>query len=335
MYQQDYQPQQPQLNPQDLLYPYDPQPQFSNTPASVPAAPVNPAPVSSVSNLSEIPNSSAAGANFFTQNPRNEAEAYAICRRIALSDMCPHSYLPETYLKKILSYEKDEKKARSLALEKSITNIWICLTYGYSLNLNIGPLQMLHGIAVINGKPGLYGDLLLAVCVNKANVRVTETWDDVNKIAFCRSERPGFPTVEKSFGFNNAIFAGYLVQDPKTGYIRGNKTGPWSTNPDRMCQFRARSFALRDQCADVLFGLGSAEELADIPTENDESSEQAEVPEKRRRRTKAEIIASQIQIQKDIQQRNAEMQQQEQIPPINEPPADAHAQDMLNKYGDM
>ena len=29
------------------------------------------------------------------------------------------------------------------------------------------------------------------------------------------------------------------------------------------------------------------------------------------------------------------MQQQEQIPPINEPPADAHAQDMLNKYGDM
>jgi hypothetical protein len=98
---------------------------------------------------------------------------------------------------------------------------------------------------------------------------------------------------------------------------------------------RARSLALRDQCPDLLRGLAIYEEAADIPAEQTESSEQAEVPEKRRRRTKAEILASQIQIQKDIQQRNAEMQQQEQIPPINEPPADAHAQDMLNKYGDM
>ena len=335
MYQQDYQPQQqPQLNQQDYLYPYEPQPQFNNVPASVikPAAPVNPAPVSSVpANQSE--DSPVNGANFFTQMPRTEAEAYAFCRRVATSMFCPKAFKPEQFLKKIQAYEKDEAKARALALEESIENIFVCFMYGCSLELQ--PLQALQGIAVVNGIPSLYGDLLYAICKSRAKVQVTENWDDNNKVAYCRVERPGYQPVEQTFGFNDAIFAGLMVQDPKTGYLRGNKEGPWSTYPKRMCQMRARSLALRDQCPDLLRGLAIYEEAADIPAEQAESSEQAEVPEKRRRRTKAEIIASQIQIQKEIQQRNAEMQQQEQIPPINEPPADAHAQDMLNKYGDM
>ena len=336
MYQQDYQDYQP-VTPQDLRY-RDPQPQFnnapvfSNAPASVPAAPVNPAPVSSVpANQSEA--APVIGANFFTQMPRTEAEAYAFCRRVATSMFCPKAFKPENFLKKVQAYEKDEAKARALALEESIGNIFVCFMYGCSLELQ--PLQALQGIAVVNGIPSLYGDLLYAICKSRAKVQVTESWDDNNKVAYCRVERPGYQPVEQTFGFNDAIFAGLMVQDPKTGYLRGNKEGPWSAYPKRMCQMRARSLALRDQCPDLLRGLAIYEEAADIPAEQAESSEQAEVPEKRRRRTKAEIIASQIQIQKEMQQRNAEMQQQEQIPPINEPPADAHAQDMLNKYGDM
>ena len=333
MYQQDYQPQ-PQPTPQDLLYPYEQlnAPVFAAPKASVPAAPVNPAPVSPVpANQSE--GSPVSGANFFTQMPRTEAEAYAFCRRVATSMFCPKAFKPEQFLKKIQAYEKDEAKARALALEESIGNIFVCFMYGCSLELQ--PLQALQGIAVVNGIPSLYGDLLYAICKSRAKVQVTENWDDNNKVAYCRVERPGYQPVEQTFGFNDAIFAGLMVQDPKTGYLRGNKEGPWSAYPKRMCQMRARSLALRDQCPDLLRGLAIYEEAADIPAEQAESSEQAEVPEKRRRRTKAEIIASQIQIQKEMQQRNAEMQQQEQIPPINEPPADAHAQDMLNKYGDM
>lgn len=331
MYQQDY---QPQPNPQDLLYPYEQlnAPVFASPKASVPAAPVNPAPVSPVpANQSE--GSPVNGANFFTQMPRTEAEAYAFCRRVATSRFCPKDFKPEQFLKKIQAYEKDEAKARALALEESIGNIFVCFMYGCSLELH--PLQALQGIAVVNGIPSLYGDLLYAICKFRAKVQVTENWDDNNKVAYCRVERPGYQPVEQTFGFNDAIFAGLMVQDPKTGYLRGNKEGPWSAYPKRMCQMRARSLALRDQCPDLLRGLAIYEEAADIPAEQAESSEQAEVPEKRRRRTKAEIIASQIQIQKEMQQRNAKMQQQEQIPPINEPPADAHAQDMLNKYGDM
>lgn len=324
MYQQDY---QPQPNPQDLLYPYEQPntPVFAAPKASVPAAPVNPAPVSPVpANQSE--GSPVSGANFFTQMPRTEAEAYAFCRRVATSMFCPKAFKPEQFLKKIQAYEKDEAKARALALEESIGNIFVCFMYGCSLELQ--PLQALQGIAVVNGIPSLYGDLLYAICKSRAKVQVTENWDDNNKVAYCRVERPGYQPVEQTFGFNDAIFAGLMVQDPKTGYLRGNKEGPWSAYPKRMCQMRARSLALRDQCPDLLRGLAIYEEAADIPAEQAESSEQAEVPEKRRRRTKAEIIASQIQIQK-------EMQQQEQIPPINQPPVDAHAEDMLSKYGDM
>ena len=176
MYQQDYQPQ-PQLNPQDLLYPYE-QSQFNNapvfakTPASVPATPVNPAPVSSVpANQSEA--APVIGANFFTQMPRTEAEAYAFCRRVATSMFCPKAFKPENFLKKVQAYEKDEAKARALALEESIGNIFVCFMYGCSLELQ--PLQALQGIAVVNGIPSLYGDLLYAICKSRTKVRKTGT----------------------------------------------------------------------------------------------------------------------------------------------------------------
>jgi len=80
------------------------------------------------------------------------------------------------------------------------------------------------------------------------------------RVALCRVVRRGDP--EPKIGR-------FSVADAKTAKLWG-KTGskgeptPWVTYPDRMLKMRARAFALRDAFADVLKGLGIAEEMRDI-----------------------------------------------------------------------
>ena len=275
---------------------------------------------------------------FFCSLPNTETEAYAYCKRIATSMFVPKAYAPETFLPKILEVVKDEKKAREIALEKSIGNIFVCCQYAFSVGIN-NPLQALQGIGVINGVPCIYGDLLYALCKSKARVQVTESWDENRKEAYCRVERAGYQPVEHTFGFNEALIAGLMVQD-KQGYVRGNKAGPWTQFPKRMCQMRARSFALRDQCPDVLKGLSVYEEMIDIADVQPAAEEAA--PEKRRRRTKAEMAAAAAienqpqrivppeQVQEPEYARN-----QPDMPPPSELQPDSHADDLFSKYGDM
>lgn len=47
---------------------------------------------------------------------------------------------------------------------------------------------------------------------------------------------------------------------------------PWYRYPKRMLQMRARSWALRDSCADILRGLSIREEVEDMPQAADEAA---------------------------------------------------------------
>jgi hypothetical protein len=128
-------------------------------------------------------------------------------------------------------------------------NCIVAIQLGASVGLS--PLQALQGIAVINGKPSLYGDALLAV------VRASPECEDVVErmeagIAMCTVKRRGCQPVSRSFGEMEARKAGLW-----------GKQGPWTQYPQRMLQMRARAFACRDAFADVLMGLQSAEEVQD------------------------------------------------------------------------
>lgn len=312
------------------------------------------APVQPVQNVQpavvEAPVPAPVNGGFFCSLPNNETEAYAYCKRIATSMFVPKAYAPETFLPKILEVVKDEKKAREMALEKSIGNIFVCCQYAFAVGIT-NPLQALQGIGVINGVPCIYGDLLYALCKSRAKVQVTEVWDENRKEAYCRVERAGYQPVEHTFGYNDAIIAGLMVLD-KQGFARGNKAGPWTQFPKRMCQMRARSFALRDQCPDVLKGLSVYEEIIDI-TDIQPAPEEAAPVEKRKRRTKAEMAAALSQQTNEnaaipqqpvnvVQPETVDVQtvpeyarNQPDMPPPSELPPDSHADDMFSKYGDM
>lgn len=139
--------------------------------------------------------------------------------------------------------------------EGSQGNILVAIQWGAELGLQ--PMQAMQNIAVINGRPSLWGDSVIALV--KASPLCEYVVEDVtDKGATCRVKRRGEPEQVRTFTTDDAKAAGLL-----------GKQGPWTNYPKRMLQMRARSWALRDVFPDVLRGMPVAEELMDMPVERD------------------------------------------------------------------
>ena len=133
-------------------------------------------------------------------------------------------------------------------------NCLIAMQWGAEVGLK--PLQALQNIAVINGRPSLWGDSVIAL-VRASPLCEYVVEEDDGQVATCRTKRRGAPGEQvERFGMEDAKAAGLL-----------GKQGPWTQYPKRMRKMRARAFLLRDVYADVLRGLPIAEELMDMPTE--------------------------------------------------------------------
>lgn len=135
-------------------------------------------------------------------------------------------------------------------------DILVAIQWGTELGL--APMQSLQNIAVINGKPSVYGDALMAlVQSNPACEGVEEFFEGEgtqNPVAVCIAHRRGRKPVTARFSVEDAKRAGLW-----------NKQGPWTQYPKRMLQMRARGFALRDSFPDALKGLITVEEAQDYP----------------------------------------------------------------------
>jgi len=136
-------------------------------------------------------------------------------------------------------------------------DILVCVQWG--MEMGLAPMQALQNIAVINGKPSVYGDAAMAL------VQASSVCEDVEEsfegegttlVAVCVAKRKG----------RKPVTARFSVEDAKRAGLWG-KQGPWSAYPKRMMQMRARGFALRDAFPDVLKGLITAEEAQDYPDE--------------------------------------------------------------------
>lgn len=132
----------------------------------------------------------------------------------------------------------------------------IAMQWGHEIGLK--PLQALQSIAPVNGKPNLYGDAGKAMLL-AAGCEIDE--DDAETIratgrARCKITRPGRKPVERTFS----------QADAETAKLWG-KEGPWRNYPFRQMAWRAFWFAARDAAADLLRGMGGAEEAADYVAE--------------------------------------------------------------------
>lgn len=128
-------------------------------------------------------------------------------------------------------------------------NILVAIQWGMEIGLQ--PLQSMQSIAVINGRPSIWGDAMLALVrssglLESINEEVTDTK------AVCTIKRRGEQEVVREFSMDEAKQAG----------LAGKNI--WSQYPKRMMQMRARAFALRDVFTDVLRGVHVAEEAQDM-----------------------------------------------------------------------
>lgn len=139
-------------------------------------------------------------------------------------------------------------------------DIFVAMAYGYQLGFPIE--QALQDIAVVNGRPCLWGDGLLAVVMTHPDfIKHTET-----------------PVFEKDsnecIGYNFTVFRKghdphtvmFTRKDAETAKL-WSKPGAWATNPNRMMQLRARAFGLRDKFPDALRGIRQAEVERDEPND--------------------------------------------------------------------
>jgi hypothetical protein len=139
--------------------------------------------------------------------------------------------------------------------------------------LRLAPTQALQSIAVINGRPGIYGDGLLAIVMQSPDFvdydeyfevggqRCARATPDDLKVdsttAVCTFVRRGMTTPKtRTFSVADARKAKLLTKD-----------GPWQEYPARMLQMRARAFAARDTFPDVLRGFRTTDELHDVPAD--------------------------------------------------------------------
>lgn len=152
---------------------------------------------------------------------------------------------------------------------KSMSVVDIVLAMQMGIEVGLKPLQAVQNISVINGKPSLWGDAMIALCKQHPDWEwAKETYDAVTQTARCVVKRKGEPEVVSEFSMERAKKAGLV-----------GKSGPWTQYPERMLQMRARGFALRDAFPDALKGLISTEEARDYPERKDLSKEPGHVIE--------------------------------------------------------
>jgi hypothetical protein len=155
-----------------------------------------------------------------------------------------------------------EMLARSSMVPRAYQNkaedILVACQWGREIGL--APMQALQNIAVINGKPSVYGDAAMALvqasAVCEGIEESFENEDTMSMVAVCVANRRG----------RKPVVARFSIEDAKRAGLWG-KQGPWQAYPKRMLQMRARGFALRDAFPDVLKGLITAEEAQDYPSD--------------------------------------------------------------------
>ena len=182
-------------------------------------------------------------------NPASVKEGMELAAWIAKSDLAPRDY-------------KDKPQ-----------NVLIAMQMG--LEVGLSPMQSIQNIAVINGRPSIWGDSMLALCQNHRDFESIDENQSTNEKGVCIVKRRGMEPQTRTF----------TVEDAKKAGLWG-KQGPWQTSPARRLKLRARAFALRDTFADALRGLQSAEEQRDVV---ETTATVVEVQQPQRASAKAEI----------------------------------------------
>lgn len=156
----------------------------------------------------------------------------------------------------------------------SLEKVMVAILHG--LEVGLTPMNALQSIAVINGRPTIWGDGAVGL------IRASGLLEYMNEY-YLKEDTPEMKAVceVKRKGEAKPVVTDFSMADAKKADLLGKK-GPWQNYPKRMLKMRAR-WALRDTFSDVLKGLHMREEMEDLarqdaPDDNTEHPTRRKVP---------------------------------------------------------
>jgi hypothetical protein len=166
--------------------------------------------------------------------PRSIDEIWRLATLMVKSKMCPHSF-------------KDDP-----------TSITIAIAWGMEIGLSA--MQAIQGIAIINNRPAIWGDTMVAVMLihpeydsHDEEIVRDQDGNAIGARYTVRRKKGGkVASLTREFFRADALAAGLLSKDTYKAY------------PADMFLSKARSRAIRGLFADALRGMGSADELIDV-----------------------------------------------------------------------
>jgi len=169
-----------------------------------------------------------AELNGFCVAAANMADAMKICEFISKSPLIPKAY------------------------QNNPAAIWVAGAMGARLGVDL--FTSMGGIASINGRPAIWGDLLRGLILSSPLLEdLVEQMEGTgdNLVAVCTIKRKGMSAYTAKFGMVDAKAAGLLGRDTWKQY-----------GPDMLIN-RAFGRAARRRFSDLLSGLAMAEDLQD------------------------------------------------------------------------
>lgn len=142
----------------------------------------------------------------------------------------------------------------------------------YGLEIGLTPFNAVQSIAVINGRPALWGDSMLGLVRQSGLLEwIKERSAQMageKGAGHCQIKRKGDPTIyELEYTREMAETAGLIARSAGKD---GKKLGTWIAHEGRMLQWAARRWPLRDAFGDVTKGIRLAEEQLAQATDADE-----------------------------------------------------------------
>lgn len=137
-----------------------------------------------------------------------------------------------------------------------------------AMEAGLPPLAGLRNIAIINGRPAMWGDSLMALVQSKNlitdyNEEQVGAHPNSNDLSVWPDEF-GVRVTIKRRGQEGAYVGEFTVGDAKRAKLWLNaRRVPWIEYPLVMLKHRARAFALRTGFADALMGIAIREEIED------------------------------------------------------------------------
>jgi len=266
------------------------------------------APAQTIGNGVELASSNVRDQFMQAMMPRTFDDVWRMSQMIAESDLAPKDYKGKP------------------------GNVMIAWQTGVELGIT-SPMQAIQNIAVINGRPSVWGDMMLAIC------RAAPAWSEADFAEWVEGEGAAMTahcTVRRRPNGNVAHYT-FSTQEAKEAGLLG-KQGPWQQYKKRMLQMRARGFALRDTFTPELKGIRMAEEERDITPEADADNSTATEFQSQGRTGTAGKVGNKLAERRQRQQQAQQAREVYETTAEEKAPEDSHGEitadmvcDQINK----